>query len=178
MATDVAARGIDVDDVTHVINHTIPDEDKTYLHRAGRTGRAGKTGIAVTFVDWDDMHKWSLINKALEMGIPEPMETYSSSPHLYVDLEIPEGSKGRLKTAGPPRVREPQAASGSRDGGRDGGRGGQRSGGDRNGGGQRPPRTSTTGTAPAATPAADGAARPPRSRNRTRTRRPSTPAAE
>ena len=171
-----------MNDVTHVINHTIPEDHDTYLHRAGRTGRAGKTGIAVTFVDWDDMHKWSLINKALEMGIPEPMETYSSSPHLFTDLDIPEGSKGRLKTAGPPRVREPQAASGSRDGGRDGGRGGdrsgQRSGGDRNGGGQRPPRTSSTGTAPAATPAADGAARPPRSRNRTRTRRPATPAAE
>ena len=80
IATDVAARGIDVDDVTHVINHTIPDDDKTYLHRAGRTGRAGKTGIAVTFVDWDDLHKWALINRALEFGQPEPVETYSSSP--------------------------------------------------------------------------------------------------
>jgi superfamily II DNA/RNA helicase len=178
IATDVAARGIDVNDVTHVINHTIPDDHDTYLHRAGRTGRAGKTGIAVTFVDWDDMHKWSLINKALEMGIPEPMETYSSSPHLYTDLEIPEGSKGRLKTAGPPRVREPQAQSGN--GARDGGRGGQRSGGDRGDRGGRPPRDAAAGgsTAAAAAPAADGAARPPRSRNRTRTRRPSTPAAE
>ena len=63
IATDVAARGIDVNDVTHVINHTIPDDHDTYLHRAGRTGRAGKTGIAVTFVDWDDMHKWALINR-------------------------------------------------------------------------------------------------------------------
>ena len=72
IATDVAARGIDVDDVTHVINHTIPDDEKTYLHRAGRTGRAGKTGIAVTFVDWDDLHKWALINRALEFGQPEP----------------------------------------------------------------------------------------------------------
>ena len=80
IATDVAARGIDVDDVTHVINHTIPDDDKAYLHRAGRTGRAGKTGIAVTFVDWDDLHKWALINRALEFGQPEPVETYSSSP--------------------------------------------------------------------------------------------------
>lgn len=99
VATDVAARGIDVDDVTHVINHTIPDDEKTYLHRAGRTGRAGKTGIAVTFVDWDDLHKWALINRALEFGQPEPIETYSSSPHLYTDLDIPEGTKGRLTTA-------------------------------------------------------------------------------
>ena len=99
IATDVAARGIDVDDVTHVINHTIPDDEKTYLHRAGRTGRAGKTGIAVTFVDWEDLHKWALINRALEFGQPEPVETYSSSPHLFADLGIPEGTKGRIAKA-------------------------------------------------------------------------------
>ena len=99
IATDVAARGIDVDDVTHVINHTIPDDEKTYLHRAGRTGRAGKTGIAVTFVDWEDLHKWALINRALEFGQPDPVETYSSSPHLYEDLDIPAGTKGRIAKA-------------------------------------------------------------------------------
>ncbi|HRN29902.1 MAG TPA: DEAD/DEAH box helicase, partial [Terrimesophilobacter sp.] len=99
IATDVAARGIDVDDVTHVINHTVPDDPDTYLHRAGRTGRAGKTGIAVTFVDWDDLHKWGLINRGLEMDVPEPVETYSSSPHLFTDLGIPEGTKGRLAGA-------------------------------------------------------------------------------
>jgi superfamily II DNA/RNA helicase len=114
IATDVAARGIDVDDVTHVINHTIPEDEKTYLHRAGRTGRAGKTGIAVTFVDWDDLHKWALINRALEFGQPEPVETYSSSPHLYSDLDIPEGAKGRLKST--PAVKVESAGSrGPRD---------------------------------------------------------------
>src|SRR6187455_2254673 len=125
IATDVAARGIDVDDVTHVINHTVPDDHDTYLHRAGRTGRAGKTGIAVTFVDWADMHKWALINRALEMGIPEPTETYSSSPHLYEELNIPAGAKGRLKStpAAPHVEREPRAASGES--------------------GDRPPRTRT-----------------------------------
>jgi superfamily II DNA/RNA helicase len=106
IATDVAARGIDVDDVTHVINHTIPDDEKTYLHRAGRTGRAGKTGIAVTFVDWDDLHKWALINRALEFGQPEPTETYSSSPHLFSDLDIPAGTKGRIATA--PKTQAPK----------------------------------------------------------------------
>ncbi|MFT4233746.1 MAG: DEAD/DEAH box helicase, partial [Microbacterium sp.] len=99
VATDVAARGIDVDDVTHVINHTIPDDEKTYLHRVGRTGRAGRTGIAVTFVDWEDLHKWALINRALDFGQPEPTETYSSSPHLHADLNIPAGTKGRIVTA-------------------------------------------------------------------------------
>ena len=112
IATDVAARGIDVDDVTHVINHTIPEDDKAYLHRVGRTGRAGKTGIAVTFVDWDDLHKWALINKALEMGIPEPVETYSSSPHFMSDLNIPEGSKGRLSaSSAAPKEKRPGSAA-------------------------------------------------------------------
>jgi len=111
IATDVAARGIDVDDVTHVINHTIPDDEKTYLHRAGRTGRAGKTGVAVTFVDWEDLHKWALINRALEFGQPEPVETYSSSPHLYSDLGIPQDARGRLNGAAP-KVRESAASSG------------------------------------------------------------------
>ncbi|MBK0419251.1 DEAD/DEAH box helicase [Leucobacter sp. CSA1] len=122
IATDVAARGIDVDDVTHVINHTVPDDEKTYLHRVGRTGRAGRTGIAVTFVDWDDMHKWALINKALDFGIPEPQETYSSSPHLYTDLNIPEGSKGRLK-ATPVKERSGSGRGAGRDGARRSGSG-------------------------------------------------------
>ena len=55
VATDVAARGIDVENVTHVINYQCPEDEKTYLHRIGRTARAGNTGIAVTFVDWDDL---------------------------------------------------------------------------------------------------------------------------
>jgi superfamily II DNA/RNA helicase len=99
VATDVAARGIDVDDVTHVINYQCTEDEKTYLHRIGRTARAGNTGTAVTFVDWDDMPRWSLIDKALDLGIPEPQETYSSSPHLYEDLDIPEGTKGTLPRA-------------------------------------------------------------------------------
>ena len=50
VATDVAARGLDLDDVTHVINFDPPDEDKGYVHRTGRTGRAGRSGTAITFV--------------------------------------------------------------------------------------------------------------------------------
>ncbi|OMH35115.1 DEAD/DEAH box helicase [Tersicoccus sp. Bi-70] len=96
VATDVAARGIDVTDVTHVINLQCPEDEKTYLHRVGRTGRAGNKGTAVTFVDWEDMPRWGLINRALGLDVPEPVETYSSSPHLYTDLDIPAGTKGRL----------------------------------------------------------------------------------
>src|SRR5690606_30111139 len=96
VATDVAARGIDVDDVTHVVNYQCPEDEKTYLHRIGRTGRAGNKGIAVTFVDWDDVPRWSLINKALGLGQADPVETYHTSEHLYADLNIPAGMTGRL----------------------------------------------------------------------------------
>lgn len=96
VATDVAARGIDVDDVTHVINHRVPEDEKTYLHRTGRTGRAGNEGTAITLVDWDDLPRWKVINDALELGVPDPVETYSSSEHLFYDLNIPLGTKGRL----------------------------------------------------------------------------------
>ncbi len=96
VATDVAARGIDISGVSHVINYECPDNDATYVHRIGRTGRAGNTGVAVTLVDWADVHRWKLIDQALDLGKPEPAETYSSSPHLYTDLGIPEGTKGRI----------------------------------------------------------------------------------
>jgi superfamily II DNA/RNA helicase len=96
VATDVAARGIDVDDVTHVFNYQTPDDEKTYVHRIGRTGRAGKTGVAITLVDWDEMPRWKLISDTLGLDKPEPVETYSSSKHLFSDLEIPEGASGRL----------------------------------------------------------------------------------
>ncbi len=99
VATDVAARGIDVENVTHVINFQCPEDEKTYLHRIGRTARAGNTGVAITFVDWDDLHRWALINKALDLGIPEPEETYSSSEHLHADLDIPDEAKGFLRTS-------------------------------------------------------------------------------
>ena len=99
VATDVAARGIDVDDVTHVINYQCPEDEKIYIHRIGRTGRAGHSGTAITFVDWDDTPRWSLISKALGLGVPEPLETYHTSPHLFTDLDIPEGTTGRLPRA-------------------------------------------------------------------------------
>ena len=99
VATEVAARGIDVDDVTHVINYTVPEDEKALLHRVGRTGRAGRTGIAVTFVDWEDLTRWKHINEALQLNIPDPIETYSSSPHLFSDLNIAAGTKGRLRAS-------------------------------------------------------------------------------
>ena len=146
VATDVAARGIDVEDVTHVVNYQCPEDEKTYLHRTGRTGRAGNKGTAVTFVDWDDMPRWGLINKALDLGIPEPVETYSTSPHLYADLGIPAGTKGRLPKSAQTRAGlgaetlEDLGETGKRGGkpahesGRDSGRGGSRDGSSRSSG--------------------------------------------
>ncbi len=96
VATDVAARGIDVDDVTHVINYQCPEDAKIYLHRIGRTGRAGQNGTAITFVDWDDTPRWSVINNTLNLGVPEPLETYHTSEHLFTDLDIPADVTGRL----------------------------------------------------------------------------------
>ncbi len=136
VATDVAARGIDVDDVTHVINYQCPEDEKTYLHRIGRTARAGATGTAITLVDWDDVPRWGLIDRAIGLGKGEPVETYSSSEHLFTDLDIPEGTKGRLPRS--ERTRAGLEAEKVEDVGETGGRrnsgGGRGSGGGRSGG--------------------------------------------
>jgi superfamily II DNA/RNA helicase len=100
VATDVAARGIDIDDVTHVINYQCPEDENMYVHRIGRTGRAGRTGVAITLVDWDELPRWAMIDKALGLGSPDPAETYSNSPHLYAELGIPAEASG---TVGAPR---------------------------------------------------------------------------
>jgi len=116
VATDVAARGIDVRGVSHVVNYTCPEDDKTYVHRIGRTGRAGATGTAITFVDWADLHRWKMINKTLDLPFPDPPETYSTSEHLFAEQGIPEGTKGRVV---PPAPVERKPREGGRDGGRE-----------------------------------------------------------
>ncbi|MGA1088809.1 MAG: DEAD/DEAH box helicase [Candidatus Nanopelagicales bacterium] len=96
VATDVAARGIDVDGVTHVVNYECPDDEKTYLHRIGRTGRAGASGVAVTLVDWEDIARWQMIDKILGLPFKDPLETYSTSDHVYTGLGVPRDVTGRL----------------------------------------------------------------------------------
>jgi superfamily II DNA/RNA helicase len=117
VCTDVAARGIDVRGVSHVVNYTCPEDDKTYIHRIGRTGRAGATGTAITLVDWPDIARWKMINKVLDLPFPEPTETYSTSEHLFHDQGIPAGTKGRIVDAAPVerKPREDRAPSGDRD---------------------------------------------------------------
>jgi superfamily II DNA/RNA helicase len=154
VATDVAARGIDVHDVTHVINYTCPDDEKTYIHRIGRTGRAGATGIAVTFVDWADLHRWKMINKALDLPFDEPAETYSSSEHFAHDMGIPPGTKGRVVPEGAVEV-ERKPRNDDRSGGGRNRRGRGQSG-------QKPEAREGNGSG--------SADRPQRRRNRRRTR--------
>jgi superfamily II DNA/RNA helicase len=196
VATDVAARGLDVSGVTHVINYDCPEDPDTYTHRIGRTGRAGATGVAVTFVDWEDMPRWVLIDKSMGLNMPQPPETYHTSPALFSDLDIPEGISGTLPTAGRTRVGlsaevEEDLGGTRRRGSRDGGRDSSRSGGGRGSrdgrGSDRPARgprredaaptaaTPTAATPTAATPTAEDADdRPRRQRRRRRAGDPLT----
>ncbi|WP_442814395.1 DEAD/DEAH box helicase [Streptomyces sp. NBC_01198] len=157
VCTDVAARGIDVEGVTHVINYQTPEDEKTYLHRIGRTGRAGASGTAITLVDWDDIPRWQLINKALDLSFNDPEETYSTSAHLFELLGIPAGTKGILPRA--ERTRAGLDAEEVEDLGETGGRGAR---------GRRPAGGGRSG--PAAAPAEERPARTrtPRQRRRTR----------
>ncbi|WP_422737017.1 DEAD/DEAH box helicase [Micromonospora sp. WMMD729] len=180
VATDVAARGLDVTGVTHVINYDCPEDQDTYTHRIGRTGRAGATGVAVTFVDWDDMPRWRIIDKTLGLEMPEPPETYHTSPHLYTDLHISTEVTGTLPTA--ERTRAGLSAeieedlggttrSRRGDGGGRGSRRGESRGGERRGrgDGRRDRGDAGTPAAEASTDATgDEATRTPRRRRRRR----------
>ncbi|MEV2244090.1 DEAD/DEAH box helicase [Streptomyces sp. NPDC049970] len=184
VCTDVAARGIDVEGVTHVINYQSPEEEKTYLHRIGRTGRAGAKGIAITLVDWDDIPRWQLINKALDLKFPDPVETYSTSPHLYEELGIPAGTKGVLPRT--ERTRAGLRAEEIEDLGETGGRGRKSAASAPAPREERPPRAprqrrrtrsggaqdeaALTVPAPAAEPAAEDSTEPRTPRRRRRTR--------
>ncbi|WP_342773628.1 DEAD/DEAH box helicase [Nocardioides guangzhouensis] len=159
VATDVAARGIDVSGVSHVINYTCPEDDKTYVHRIGRTGRAGASGTAVTFVDWGDIHRWKMINKALGLPFDEPVETYSTSEHLFHDQGIQPGIKGRIADPKPVEKTDRDERTGSGSGRGRGGRG-------RDGQGRTSSRTGDQSGDKAGS--GEGA---PRRRNRSRNRR-------
>jgi superfamily II DNA/RNA helicase len=189
VATDVAARGLDVDDITHVVNYECPEDENAYLHRIGRTGRAGRTGVAVTFVDWADLQRWKIINEALSLGKPEPAETYSTSEHLFSALNIPAGAKGilpraqreragleaeRLEDIGETGRIRSQAGRGGRSGdGRpgDGHRGDGRSGEGRRSGGRSP-------AAGESAPVREAGRRGQRVRHRTRSGAPLTVAGQ
>nr|MDT0664343.1 helicase-related protein [Micromonospora sp. DSM 115978] len=166
----------DVGGVTHVVNYQCPEDEKVYLHRIGRTGRAGESGVALTFVDWDDLPRWTLVNRALALPFEEPVETYSTSPHLFTALDIPADAKGTLPVAS--RTRAGLSAEKIEDLGETGrgrnGRGRTKERGGERAGGQR---ARTSGSAASADDSALGTADPsvaeappgaPRVRRRTR----------
>ncbi|GIM95578.1 DEAD/DEAH box helicase [Paractinoplanes toevensis] len=170
VATDVAARGLDVSGVTHVINYDCPEDPDTYTHRIGRTGRAGATGVAVTFVDWEDMPRWVLIDKSMGLNMPQPPETYHTSPALYSDLDIPTDISGTLPTAERSRVGLAAEVEEDLGGGRR-----RREPSGRGGGGTRGPRRGRNGSsAPAdeAPAVEEGGDRPKRQRRRRRVDEP------
>ncbi|HEY8340340.1 MAG TPA: DEAD/DEAH box helicase [Egibacteraceae bacterium] len=89
VATEVAARGLDISDVTHVVNYDCPDDEKMYLHRIGRTGRAGAAGVAITFAVWNELARMEVIKKALDITEPT-YEVFSTSPILAELFDLPE----------------------------------------------------------------------------------------
>jgi ATP-dependent RNA helicase DeaD len=87
VATDVAARGIDVADLTHVINYSLPDDLESYVHRIGRTGRAGKEGIAITFVAPSERRKIGLLERKFKVEIqPIDVPTVKEMAHVRTHL--------------------------------------------------------------------------------------------
>ncbi|MFD2247005.1 DEAD/DEAH box helicase [Pontibacter ruber] len=137
VATDILSRGIDIDSLSHVVNFDMPQDAEDYVHRVGRTARAASTGMAITFVNENDMYRVHKVERLIERELPK--------------LPLPEGF-GAAPVYDPTR----------RDFGKGGGRGGNRPGG---GGGRD--RNKRRGPRPegAGEPRREGGSRPPRSAN-------------
>jgi ATP-dependent RNA helicase RhlE len=120
VATDIAARGIDIDEVTHVVNFDVPEVPETYVHRIGRTARAGASGMAMTFVESDERVDWRNIIKLTKQDIPVV------DGHPY-QSRIPPGATPPPSSGGDDRG--PRRGQPRRGGGGGGGGGGRRRGG-------------------------------------------------
>ena len=152
VATDIAARGIDVDELTHVINYEVPNEPETYVHRIGRTGRAGAFGTAFTFVEEEERAYLQdiqrLIRKQIDIDGGHPYTTASVAPvslHGSERIIRPKGPAGRPPresrggaSSGRGSAPRPAAGSGSRHEPRSGGRPQATGGGERSSSGGRP----------------------------------------
>jgi ATP-dependent RNA helicase RhlE len=132
VATDIAARGIDVDGVTHVVNFDVPEVPETYVHRIGRTARAGASGMALTFCESEERPDLRNIEKLTRQAIPfvegHPYESSNPPPAAFDARSVHNVSRG----APPPRQ---NASTNGERGGRPGGDRGGRPGGDRRPGG-------------------------------------------
>ena len=142
VATDVAARGIDVDDVTHVFNFDLPDEPESYVHRIGRTGRAGRDGVAISFCDVAEAQKLRAIEKAIDQKIPadeahayhfEDAATSAAAASKKPASKRGGSRGGSSNNNGRSRRRRSSKSGGSRQGGRgrNNSKRGQRRGGGR-----------------------------------------------
>jgi len=90
VATEVAARGLDVHGVTHVVNYDCPDDEKMYLHRIGRTARAGESGKAITFAEFNEVDRLNVIRKKVGALDTEVVQAFSTSPVLAERFRLPE----------------------------------------------------------------------------------------
>lgn len=98
-ATDIAARGLDIDNITCVINFDLPRSPADYIHRIGRTGRAGKSGVAVSFIDHEDMDHFKLIEKRSQIKLPrEQIAGFELTGSAPVKVKGPEPVKGKGKS--------------------------------------------------------------------------------
>ncbi len=122
VATDIAARGIDVDGITHVINYDLPAEPETYVHRIGRTARAGADGDAISFCSAEERDDL----RAIERLVRRPVPVESGHPYHSETARTATGAAARPPPKGgrgPGRPQgRPHAGSGGQGGGRQGGR--------------------------------------------------------
>jgi len=105
VATDIAARGIDVDDVAHVVNFELPHEPETYVHRIGRTGRAGQTGAAVSFCDAEERSRLTAIERLLCRPIPARNQPPAGDPAAGMAESVPPARSSDRGTASRRQVR-------------------------------------------------------------------------
>jgi len=101
IATDVAARGIDVNDLTHVFHYTLPDQNAYYTHRSGRTARAGKKGVSIAFIGSNDQYKIKMLQKKLGIkftgvDIPSAADIVSKAVEKWGQEVLDTKTKGRL----------------------------------------------------------------------------------
>ena len=190
VATDIAARGIDIDGISHVVNYDLPNVPETYVHRIGRTGRAGASGIAISFCD-DEEREYlrdveRLIGRHIDRVLDHPYPPVAPPPGA-TELSPKKGA-GAPSGARPPGGRpqggggRPQGGGGRSGGGRPQGGGGRpQGGGQRRPGGDRPSGDRPSGDRPSGDrpsgdrPAGEGAPRRRRRGGRGRTPGPSTP---
>jgi ATP-dependent RNA helicase RhlE len=116
IATDIAARGLDVDDISHVINYDMPHDPETYVHRIGRTGRAGAEGIAVSFCGRDEQTKLRLIERLIRRTIPvqrQPEQLQGTQQAPSRPAVAPQGTPPARRKPRPPRQRQAKSKGGN-----------------------------------------------------------------